>query len=119
MGPTGALAQLLRALCADSVPPPADYGPIQVASFKPWTQEHFGVVAVSLASSSEWDVMALESLVGPLHRVPSLHGPSRTVQGIFDDPALPAWAAVLIDLDPADRHHVESLTIRTEPRHEA
>jgi hypothetical protein len=84
---------------------------------RPWTAEEFGELEVDLTAGDR-DVASLEAALGPLRTVPRLHGSGHRVQGIFDRPGLPAWAAVFLELDRPPQEagaRITGITIRTEP----
>jgi hypothetical protein len=137
--PTEELIDLLRAVCAAPMPTdalagesgkarpqtrpgstthvePTRYRSIPAIDLRPWRAGKFGVVELKLEVAQGWRLDQLERLLGPLRTVPGLHGPSHEAQGIFDDPGLPAWAAVYIELSSDGSNRIDAIRIRTEPR---
>ena len=101
---------------------PTAFESFAAIDLRPWSGEHFGEVDVALAEGIALRPADLEQVIGPLQRIPRLHGSPHTVQGIFEEPGLPAWAAIYLELDqqPDDGNaRVTGITVRTEPDIEA
>lgn len=97
---------------------PTRFRSVRAIDFRPWTADDFGVAELELADPGEWSLPDLERLAGPLHPVPMLHQGGAQLQGTWEDPDLPAWAAIYLRLDgpPEDASsRVQSIVIRTEP----
>jgi hypothetical protein len=97
---------------------PSAWPSVDGIHIRPWTAQEFGELELELAASDR-GVNGLEPLLGPLRAVPRLHGGAHRVQGIFDRPALAAWAAVYIELDRLPQEagaRITAITIRTEPK---
>jgi hypothetical protein len=96
---------------------PTRYPSLRAIDFLPWTDDDFGVVELLLADPDEWRVSELEAILGPFRAVTETDSGARSLAADFEDPSLPAWAAVYINLgrSPSGDERVESITIRTEP----
>jgi len=97
---------------------PTRFGDVRRIDHRPWSADDFGVVELELVEPGAWRVADLEPLLGPLRTMPVLHEAGVRVQGVLEDPSVPAWAVVYLDLDgPADdpATRIAAITIRMEP----
>lgn len=96
---------------------PTRYPWLRAIDFLPWTDEDFGLVELFVADPGGWPVAELEPILGPFTAVTLPDRGTRSLAANFEDPALPAWAAVYLNLSAStpDDDRIESITIRTEP----
>ena len=131
------LAELLRALCGapgeavaetlGALRPseraarflrvePTRFAAIGAVELRPWADE-YGIALPELARDARWSLPGLEQLLGPLAEGVTRPGSGLQLEGSFDDPALPARAAVSVILAAGGAAgEVAEVRIRTEPR---
>ena len=96
---------------------PTRFTAFSAIELHPWSGEGSGIALPELAATATWSVPALADLLGPLEEGPRTQGLGPQLQGFFDDPELPARAAVYVVLSTDDPDSpVEEVRVRIESR---
>ena len=96
---------------------PTRYASLRAIDYLPWTDEDFGLVELQLADPEAWRITELAAALGSLEPVVLPDSGARSLAGEFEEPSLPAWAAVYLNLarpPSGGDERIESITIRTE-----